>query len=112
MSKTFLGYARENGVLILFSNSGETSTTVELARLAKLEHITVAAVTSFPDSPLAKQADLKLITPCSDEPAIRFGVLSARTAQFAVVDALTMLYSLRDRSRSLDFIAKAYHEDI
>ena len=112
MSKTFLGYARENGVLILFSNSGETSTTVELARLAKLEHITVAAVTSFPDSPLAKQADLKLITPCSDEPAIRFGVMSARTAQFAVVDALTMLYSLRDRSRSLDFIAKAYHEDI
>ena len=112
MSKTFLGYARENGILILFSNSGETSTTVELARLAKAEKIKVAAVTSFPDSALAKSADLKLITPCRDEPAIRFGIMSARTAQFAVVDALTMLYSMRDCSRSLDFIAKGYHENI
>lgn len=112
MSKTFLGYARENGIIILFSNSGETSTTVELARLAKSENIKVAAVTSFADSALAESADLKLITPCSDEPAIRFGVMSARIAQFAVVDALTMFYSMRDRSRSFDFIAKGYHENI
>jgi DNA-binding MurR/RpiR family transcriptional regulator len=111
MSKTFLGYIKDNGILILFSNSGETGTVLELARLAKQEHITVAALTSFADSTLAALADILLLMPCSDEPGIRFGVMSARLAQFAAVDALTMLYSMRDQNRSLDFIAKGYHEN-
>lgn len=111
MSRTFLGYAGKHGVVILFSNSGETATVVELAKLAKNEHFHLAAVTSFPDSPLARLADILLLTPCRDEPPIRFGVMSSRLAQFALVDALTMLYSMRDRERSLDYIAKGYHED-
>ncbi len=112
MSKTFLGYAAGNGLLILFSNSGETTGAVELARLARQGKITIAGISSFPDSALARSSDILLLTPGSDEPAIRFGVMSARIAQFAVVDALTMLYSMRDCNRSLDFIAKGYHEDV
>jgi len=111
MSRTFLGYAGLRGLVIVFSNSGETAAAVELAKLAKNEHFTVAAVTSFPDSALAHLADVLLPTPCGDEPPIRFGAMSSRLAQFALVDALTLLYSLRDRERSLDFIAKGYHED-
>jgi DNA-binding MurR/RpiR family transcriptional regulator len=112
MSKTFLGYIKDNGILFLFSNSGETGTVLELARLAKQENITVASVTSFSRSKLSDLADILLMTPCSNEPPIRFGVMSARIAQFAVVDALTMLYSMRDCSRSLDYIAKGYHENV
>lgn len=111
MSRTFLGYAGNQGLVILFSNSGETSAVVELAKLAKKEHFRLAAVTSFPDSSLARLADILLLTPCRDEPPIRFGVMSSRLAQFTLVDALTLLYSMRDRERSLNFIAKGYHED-
>ena len=111
MSKTFLGYIKGNGILFLFSNSGETGTVLELARLARQEKITVVAVTSFPGSALAGFADILLLTPCNADPAIRFGVMSGRMAQFAVVDALSTVYSMRDRERSLDFIAKGYLEN-
>ncbi len=111
MSKTFIGYAGEKGLLVLFSNSGETGTVLELAKLARNEKMRIAAVTSFPNSSLAHLSDCLILTPCQDEPTIRFGVMSSRLAQFALVDAMTMLYSMRDREKSLDFISKGYHED-
>jgi len=111
MTRTFLGHTRDNGIVFLFSNSGETEIIVELAKIAKREEIPVVAITSFQESSLAQEAAYTLLTACRNEPTIRFGVMSARIAQLAVVDALTLLYSMRDRSRSLDNIAKGYHED-
>ena len=111
MTRTFLGHIRDNGIVFLFSNSGETGIIVELAKIAKREELPVVAITSFQKSSLAQESTFILLTACRNEPTIRFGVMSARIAQLAVVDALTLLYSMRDRSRSLDNIAKGYHED-
>ncbi|NMA47140.1 MAG: MurR/RpiR family transcriptional regulator [Lentisphaerae bacterium] len=112
LTKTLLGYARENGIIFLFSQSGETEIVTMLAKLAKEEHIPVVAITSFPGSTLALQADYVLVTACSNEPQIRFGVMSARLAQLAVVDALTLLFSMRNQERSWEFIAKGYHDNV
>lgn len=111
LTKTFAGYAGKNGMLFLFSHSGETESVVELAKLARRERIPVTAITSFPESTLAGEADHLLTTACRNEPPIRFGVMGVRIAQMAVVDALTLLYSLRDKQRSWEYILKSYHEN-
>ena len=111
MSKTFLGYAAGNGMIFLFSHSGETATVLELAKLAKQENITLAAITGNPDSTLAKCADHLLLTRSCPEPPIRIGMMSARLAQLVMVDAITVFFSIFDKDRSWNFIAKGYHEN-
>ncbi len=54
-------FRKENDVLILFSGSGETPYTVGFAEKAKKRGISTVAVTSYPESSLAKKADIPLI---------------------------------------------------
>ena len=112
LTKTFMGSTGDRGIIFLFSHSGETESVITIAKLAQQENIPVAAVTSFPGSTLAQLSDYLLLTACRNEPQIRFGVMSARLAQLAVVDALTLLYSIRDRDRSWEHIARGYHDEL
>ena len=110
MSRTFLNYLGESGILFIFSNSGETESSLSLARLAKQEHLTLIVVTSYPGSKLAALADICLVTDSRHEHPVRFGAMTSRIAQFAVVDAISLLFSMRDEELSWSYISKAYHE--
>ncbi len=106
--KTFLGYLGKDDLLLLFSNSGETPSIIELARSAKQKDIFIAAVVSFPTSTLAKCSDIAIITENRGELPIRLGAMTSRTAQFLVVDMLTVFYSMIDKEKSWDFLEKSY----
>ena len=110
MSRTFLNYLGESGILFVFSNSGETESSLSLARLAKQEHLTLVAVTSYPGSRLATLADICLVTDNRHEHPVRFGAMTSRIAQFSVVDAISLLFSMRNKELSWSYISKAYHE--
>lgn len=111
LSKTFSGYLGKHGLIFLISNSGETDTVLTLAALAKQENIKIAAITSYPQSHLGKLADFLLITNSHHEKPVRFGAMTSRLAQFAVVDAITLLYSMSNQDRSWHFISQGYHRE-
>ena len=108
MWKTFLGYLGRSDLLILISNSGETPCVTELAKTARQKKIPVAGIVSFPGSSLAKCADILLLTENRGELPIRLGAMTSRTAQFMIVDLLTILYSMENRKKSWDYLEKSY----
>ena len=59
-----LGILDENDVMLLISNSGRTREILELIDLARIliPHIKFIVITSNPESPLAKMADICLLT--------------------------------------------------
>ncbi len=108
MWKMFLGYLDRNDVLILFSHSGETAEIVNLAQAARKKNIYVSAITGFEGSSLARLADSLFLTACGGEHAIRLGAMRSRAAQFAIVDLITIILSLRDKNRSWSYVKKSY----
>ncbi len=59
-----LGILDENDIMLLISNSGRTREIIELVDLARIliPHIKFIVITSNPESPLAKAADICLLT--------------------------------------------------
>ncbi|MDR1524928.1 MAG: SIS domain-containing protein [Tannerella sp.] len=64
-----LGIMRENDIMLLISNSGKTRELEELVCLSRglVPEIKFIVITSNPDSPLAKEADVCLLTGAPDE---------------------------------------------
>ena len=64
-----LGIMRKNDILLLFSNSGKTRELEELVSLSKglVADVKIMLITSNPDSPLAKEADVFLLTGAPEE---------------------------------------------
>lgn len=87
-----LGVLAPNDILIAYSNSGKTRELLETVRLARgLHKISVIAITSDPDSPLAAAADVALLLGEITE-ACPFGLTpTASTAALAALgDALAI----------------------
>lgn len=63
VGETITPALREGDVFVAISGSGETDLTVEAARGAKTIGTKIAAITSYPDSSLAKLADHMVIVP-------------------------------------------------
>ena len=64
---------REGDLLAVGSGSGETSTPVSMARLAKKAGATVAALTGHRDSTLAQSADVVILIPVRASPLLPQG---------------------------------------
>ena len=64
-----LGIMRENDLLLLISNSGKTRELEELVSLSRglVSQVRFIVITSNPDSPLAKDADVCLLTGAPEE---------------------------------------------
>jgi len=73
--------------VIAISHSGSSKDTVESLSIAKSKGCYTVAVTSYPDSPLTKQADVTLLG-VSEETRFQTEALSSRIAQLALLDAL------------------------
>ena len=108
MWKMFLGYLDQHDVLILFSHSGETAEIVSLAQTARKKGIYVAVITGFEGSSLARLSNSLFLTACGGEHSIRLGAMRSRNTQSIIVDLITIILSLRDKSRSWSILEKGY----
>lgn len=97
---------RDSGdLIVLFSISGGTKDVIEVAELARANSMKIIVVTGYEQSPLARFADLIIITPPMETP-METGLLSSRVMQLFVVDVLcTGLYQT-DKARFDSCIAK------
>lgn len=87
------------------SNSGRTISTVDALREARLQGAKTLAITSFPDSPLVRHADIALFTPTVTGvvgPAEYHESMMSKIAQLQVVDVLYSLYAVRNFGRAIE----------
>jgi DNA-binding MurR/RpiR family transcriptional regulator len=82
-------------VAIGLSHSGETVEVLEPLRRARSQGARTVAITNYPRSPIARAADIVLITAARDV-TFRTGGLAGRHAQMIVLDALYIGVAQRD----------------
>jgi DNA-binding MurR/RpiR family transcriptional regulator len=96
-------------VAIALSHSGETVEVLEPLVRARSQGARTVAITNYPRSPIARAADVVLITAARDV-TFRTGGLSGRHAQMIVLDALYIGVAQRDYSlaeQAFDVTAEA-----
>lgn len=79
--------ASPDSVLVAFSFGGSTVEVYRSVKLARARGALTVAVTNAPESPVAKAADIVLLT-SAREAQLRAAALASRMAQLAVVDFL------------------------
>jgi DNA-binding MurR/RpiR family transcriptional regulator len=92
--------------VFLVSHTGLNSEILKLATLAKNNGTKIILLTSYPSSPLAKLADIVLLS-ISEETKYRSESLSSRISQLAIIDSLfviTMLDNEQESQESLKAI--------
>jgi arabinose-5-phosphate isomerase len=103
-----LGLVDEGDLALLLSNSGQTEEIVRLVPLLKRFGLRTVALTSNPDSDLARNADHRLLYHVPREACpLRLAPTASTTAALALGDALAMVL-LESRGVTRDDFAK-YH---
>ena len=97
-----LGMISKNDILILISNSGETSELKNIIQFANRNKILLIGIVSKKDSVLYKAADIKLLIPQVIE-AEGIVPTSSTTAQLALGDALAICSMKYRKFGKLDF---------
>ena len=97
-----LGMISKKDILILISNSGETSELKNIIRFAKRNRITLIGIVTKKDSILYKEADIKLLTPRVTEAG---GIVptASTTSQLALGDALAIASMKYKKFGKMDF---------
>jgi arabinose-5-phosphate isomerase len=87
-----LGLCAPGDLAVLLSNSGQSAELLRLLPLLKRFDLTIVALTSNPDSELAKDADLRLFYRVPREACpLRLAPTASTTAALALGDALAMV---------------------
>lgn len=103
-----LGLCDEGDLAILLSNSGQTQEILRLMPLLKRFSLPIVALTSNPDSELAKDADYKLIYVVPREACpLSLAPTASTTAALALGDALAMVL-LESRGFTRDDFARLH----
>ena len=100
LQSMYSSWAGENSLLIVFSLSGRTKDTLAAMKLAKQNNVKTIAITNFRNSPVAKLADVTLLT-LSLEGPLDSGSLTGIINQVFIADLLITGYLLLDRDKSL-----------
>lgn len=95
---------RGGDVAVGVSHSGTTTETIEALAAARAAGATTVAVTNFPLSRLAVEADLVLTT-AARETSLRSGATSSRIAALTVVDCLYLAVAQRHLARARRAVA-------
>ena len=97
-----LGMISKKDILILISNSGETSELKNIIRFANRNRITLIGIVTKKDSILYKEADIKLLTPKVTEAG---GIVptASTTSQLALGDALAIASMNYKKFGKMDF---------
>jgi arabinose-5-phosphate isomerase len=87
-----LGLCAAGDLAVLLSNSGQSAEMVRLLAMLKRFELTIVALTSNPDSELAKDADFQLLYRVPREACpLRLAPTASTTAALALGDALAMV---------------------
>ena len=105
--KSFIGYLGPRDLLIVFSHSGKTESTLKIAQTAHGRGVRICAVTSNADSQLGKLAD-HLLPTGSREHLFRLGGMTSRSAQLILGDLICLKFSMADQQRSWKYLEKSY----
>ena len=99
-----LGMVTENDLVVAISNSGSTDEILRLLEILRRQGIKLIAMTSHPDSPLAKAADIHLDLGVRNEACpLNLAPTASTTASLALGDALALTVSARKGFREEDF---------
>ena len=93
MSAALLG---PEDVAVAFSHSGATAAVLEAAEMARRGGARLIAVTNYPESALARLADVVLCSTAQNSPLLGENA-TARIAQLNLLDALFVAVAQRDR---------------
>lgn len=103
-SATLLGHS---DVAIGISHTGASRDTLAALDEARSAGAQTVAVTSFPRSPLARQADFVLTT-ASRETTFRSGAMASRVAQLSVIDCIFVAVAQRRYDETLLALHRTY----
>lgn len=95
--------------VFLFSHSGDTLETIEIAKLLRENDTKIITLTGNPDSELVKLSDVSFVV-YSEESAFRSEALTARILYLTVIDILyvsAMYHNEEESKKSLENIRKA-----
>lgn len=99
-----LGTLSKDDVLILISNSGETSEICNILPNIKLIDIPIVSITSHPDSTLAQYSDYVISLPVMKEAcALNLAPTSSTTAALVIGDAIAVVVSELRKFKKEDF---------
>ncbi|MFQ6067797.1 MAG: MurR/RpiR family transcriptional regulator, partial [bacterium] len=87
-------------VAVGVSHSGSTEDTLKPLKLAKENGATVICITNYINSPIAKLADIKLITSFR-EIIFRIAAMAARVAQLTIIEALYVNVAIRMKEKAV-----------
>ncbi len=89
------------------SHTGTTGDTVDALAEARRRGATTIAVTNFPRSPIAREADL-MVTTAARETTFRSGAMASRIAALSLVDCLFVAVAQRDHAATLAALERTY----
>ena len=99
-----LGMVTESDLVLAISNSGATDEILRLLEILRRQGIKLIAMTSYPESPLAKAADLHLDLGVRNEACpLNLAPTASTTASLALGDALALSVAVRKGFREEDF---------
>lgn len=106
-----LGIVCENDIMLLISNSGKTRELLELIDLARglHPHIQFIVITSNPDSPLAKEADVCLLTGAPKEVCPLGLTPTTSTTVMTVIGDILVVNTMKRINFSYTDYAKRHH---
>lgn len=91
----------DRDVAVMFSYSGSTKDTIEVAKKAKEKGAKIISITRFVKSPLTLHSDVTLLCGANEGP-LQGGSLSAKIAQLYLLDVLYVEYFKRTYQESID----------
>jgi len=99
-----LGMVTQNDLVVSISNSGATEEILRLLEILSRQGIKLIAMTSYPESPLAKAADLHLDLGVRNEACpLNLAPTASTTASLALGDALALTVAERKGFKEEDF---------
>lgn len=106
-----LGILRENDIMLLISNSGKTREIIELVSLARtlIPDIQFIVITSDPESPLAQNADVCLLTGNPPEVCILGLTPTTSTSVMTVIGDLLVVETMKKINFTSSDYAKRHH---
>ena len=89
-------------VLVAISHSGRSKTVINSVKRGKKAGATIIAITNFPISPLAKNADILLLTAAFSTQPFTGEVISKRVTELCIVESLYANYLMKKGKAALD----------
>jgi RpiR family transcriptional regulator, carbohydrate utilization regulator len=88
-------HLQKSDVLLAVSHTGRSRTILEAVRRGKKSGATIILITNFPVSPLAKHADIVLLTSAFSTQELTGEVMSKRVTELCIVESLYINYLVR-----------------